>query len=335
VKRSVGLILFGVGVVLLVMAPVVKFAVAPQLVRAPLDINVTLKAGGSGFQYLDAKAGGVVPITVDITRHIRGDVAAGNHDVAVYDETLCLTRDDANQHPGCLRNDSRIVANYQDRVPFDRITGYAVSGAKCGPSGAAECGASVDGQPVVHKGLGYKFPMFTEQKDYEYFDTVSKQSWPMVFKGVETREGLQVYRFEQTITDAPAMTSGIFPSLYSNVRTLWVEPLTGAVIHGQEQIDQRLTGLASTEPGSPVRDPTLVGKTALKGTLAFTPAADKIQADLARKGISSITAITVIVPLGALILGLILVGLGLFLFRAGAAPASGVQTRRPRQPVAV
>lgn len=324
-KRSVGLVLFGVGVVLLVMAPVVKFAVAPALVRAPLDINVTLKAGGSGFQYLDATAGAVVPITVDITRHIRGDVAAGNHDVAVYDETLCLTRDDQNQHPGCLRNDPRIIANYQDRVAFDRVTGYAVSGAKCGPSGAGECSAAVDGQPVEHKGLGYKFPMFTEKKDYEYFDTVSKQSWPMVFKGVETREGLQVYRFEQTITDAPAMTSGIFPSLYSNVRTLWVEPLTGAVIHGQEQIDQRLTGLASTVPGSPVRDPTLVGKTALKGTLAFTPAADKIQADLARKGISSITAITVIVPLGALILGLILVGLGLFLFRR--EPAAGPHAR--------
>ena len=41
----------------------------------------------------------MVPITVDITRHIRGDVAAGNHDVAVYDETLCLTRDDDNEHP--------------------------------------------------------------------------------------------------------------------------------------------------------------------------------------------------------------------------------------------
>lgn len=320
-KRSVGLILFGIGVALLVMAPVVKFVVAPSLVRAPVDVDVTLKAGGTGFQYLDGTTLKVVPITVDITRHIRGDVAAGNHDVAVYDETLCLTRDDENQHPGCLRNDPRIVANYQDRVAFDRVTGYAVNGTKCGPSGAAECAASVDGQATPHKGLGYKFPMSTEKKDYEYFDTVSKLSWPIVFKGVETREGLQVYRFEQTITDAAAMTSGIYPSLYSNVRTLWVEPTTGAVIHGQEQIDQRLTGLASTQPGAPVRDPALVGKTALKGTLAFTPAADKIQADIARKGISSISAITVTVPLVALILGLVLIVVGLLMVRGGLRSA--------------
>jgi hypothetical protein len=323
VKRSVGLVVFGLGILLLVMAPLLKFWVAPKLVRAPLDINVTLKAGGTNFQYLDATAGAVVPITVDITRHIRGDVAAGNHDVAVYDETLCLTRDDQNEHPGCLRDDPRIVANYQDRIAFDRVSGYAVNGKKCGSSGTEECNASVDGEPTDHKGLGYKFPMFTEQKDYEYFDTVSKQAWPIRFKGVENKQGLEVYRFEQTITDASAMTSGIFPSLYSNVRTLWVEPKTGVIIHGQEQIDQRLTGLASTEPGAAMRDPALAGKTALKGTLAFTDAADKIQADLARDGLKSIQLITVVLPLVALVLGIILTGLGLYLMRRPEDPDAG------------
>lgn len=321
-----GLVVFGLGVLLLVLAPTVRFAVAPALVRAPLDIDVTLKAGGTGFQYLDAKAGRVVPITVDITRHLRGDVAAGNHDVAVYDETLCLTRDDANEHPGCLRDDDRIVANYQDRIPFDRVTGYAVKGRVCGESGNVDCKASVDGEPTEHQGLGYKFPMGTEKKDYLYFDTVSKKAWPVQFKGVEKKEGLDVYRFVQTITDAPAMTSGIFPSLYSNVRTLWVEPRTGVIIHGQEQIDQRLTGLASTEPGADMRDPALAGKTALKGTLAFTPAADRLQAGLARDGIRSITGITVLVPLVALVLGIVLVVVGLILVRGGAAPAP--RTRR-------
>ena len=315
-KRSVGLVMFGLGVLLLVMAPVLKFWAAPRLVRAPLDINVTLKAGGENFQYLDAAAGGVVPITVDITRHIRGDVAAGNNDVAVYDETLCLTRDDDNQHPGCLRNDPRIIANYQDRIAFDRVTGYAVNGKKCGPQGNQECNASVDGEPTEHEGLGYKFPMHTQKKDYLYFDTVAKKAYPAVFKGVAKKQGLDVYVFEQTITDAPAMTSGVFPSLYSNVRTLWVEPTTGVIVHGQEQIDQRLTGLASTEPGAEMRDPALAGKTALKGTLAFTEGADKVQAKLANDGISSIKAIELYLPLGALILGLILTVGGLLLARS-------------------
>jgi hypothetical protein len=319
--------MFGLGVALLVMAPVLRFWVAPQLVRAPLDIDVTLKAGGTNFQYLDAQAGQVVPITVDITRHIRGDVAAGNHDVAVYDETLCLTRDDENQHPGCLRDDPRIIANYQDRIAFDRVSGYAVNGAKCGASGTEECHAAVDGEPTDHEGLGYKFPMHTQKKDYVYFDTVSRKGWPIVYKGVDQKQGLEVYRFEQTITDAPAMTSGIFPSLYSNIRTLWVEPATGVIIHGQEQIDQRLTGLATTDPSSAMRDPALAGKTALKGTLAFTEAADAKQADLARQGISSIRMIEVILPVACLVLGLILAGFGLYLALAGGG-SRGYEGRR-------
>jgi hypothetical protein len=318
VKRTVGLLVFGLGVLLLVMAPVVRFWVAPQLVRAPLDINVTLKAGGTNFQYLDAKAGGVVPITVDITRHIRGDVAAGNHDVAVYDETLCLTRDDDKKHPGCLRDDDRIIANYQDRIAFDRVSGYAVDGKKCGPSGDQTCNASVDGEPTKHEGLGYKFPMDTQKVDYLYFDTVAKKAYPMKYSGVDHKQGLEVYKFVQTVTDAPAMTSGIFPSLYSNTRSLWVEPKTGVIVHGQEQINQRLTGLASTEPGAPMRDPALAGKTALQGTLAFTDAADKIQGKLAEDGIKSVDAIKVILPLAALILGLIGIVVGLLLARSGS-----------------
>ena len=315
VKRKVGLVVFGLGVALLVMAPVIRFGVAPQLVRAPLDINVTLKAGGTGFEYLDAEVGETVPITVDVTRHIRGDVAAGNHDVAVYDESLCLTRDDAGEEPGCLRNDPRIISNFQDRVAFDRVSGYAVQGNVCGDSGDQDCGASVDGEPTVHEGLGYKFPMHTEKKDYLYFDTVSKKAWPMRYQGVERREGLPVYTFEQTITDAPAMTNGVFPSLYSNVRTLWVEPTTGVIIHGEEQINQRLTGLASLEPGASMRDPALAGLTALKGTLAFDESADQAQAELARDGISSIRAVEVFLPLGCLVLGLILIIVGVVLIR--------------------
>lgn len=315
VKRSVGLVMFGLGVMLLVMAPVIRFWVAPRLIRAPLDTNVVLKAGGDNFLYLDAKAGGIVPITVDITRHIRGDVAAGNQDVAVYDESLCLTRDDNHTNPGCLRGDPRIVANYQDRIAFDRVTAYAVNGKKCGPDGNQACGESTDGVPTEHEGIGYIFPMGTQKKTYLYFDTIARKASDMVFKGVETKEGLEVYRFEQVITDAPAMTSGIFPSLYSNTRIVWVEPTTGVIIHGQETINQRLTGLASMEPGAPMRDPALAGLTALKGTLAFTPSANKIEAKLARDGISSIRLVRVILPLVALFLGLILLGFGLFLAR--------------------
>ncbi|HET7277412.1 MAG TPA: DUF3068 domain-containing protein [Dermatophilaceae bacterium] len=325
-RRNLGLGLFGLGVLLLVLAPVIRFAVAPQLVRAPLDVDVTLPHGGTDFRYLSATEGREVVLPhVSVTRHIQGDVKSGNHDVAVYEQGLCLTRDDKDQKLGCLENDPRTIVNFYTRFAFDRVTGLAVSGAKCGSSGKENCQQAEDGDTVVHQGLGFTFPQLTEKKTYLYWDNVARKAYPMQYVDQEKKEGLTVYKFRQVITDAPAMTSGVFPSLYSNTRTLWIEPTTGAIIHGQEEINQRLTGRASNDPGAAMRDPSLAGLTALQGTLAFTPEADRIQAKIARDGIASINLIRVYLPLGSLVLGVILVAVGLVLTlaRGGQPRPSG------------
>lgn len=326
-KRTVGLALFGLGVFLLVLAPVIRFAVAPQLVRAPVDVDVTLPHGGTDFRYLSATEGKEVVLPhVSVTRHIQGDVKAANHDVAVYEQALCLTRDDNDEKLGCLENDPRIIVNFYTRFAFDRVSGLAVSGNKCGSNGKQDCQQAEDGDTVVHEGLGMTFPQFTEKKTYPFWDVPSRAAYPMKFVDVEKREGLTVYKFRQVITDAPAMTNGVFPSLYSNTRTLWVEPTTGAIIHGQEEIDQRLTGRASTDPGSEMRDPALAGLTALQGTLAFTPEANRIQADIARDGIRSIEMIRLWLPLVSLCLGIVLTLVGALLY-AASRPSPGRRAR--------
>ncbi len=323
-KRNLGLVLFGLGVLLLVLAPVIRFVVAPQLVRAPLDVDVTLPHAGTDFRYLSSTEGRVVVLPhVSVTRHIQGDVKSGNHDVAVYEQALCLTRDDNDEKLGCLENDPRIIANFYTRFAFDRVTALAVTGNKCGSSGKENCQQAEDGDTVVHQGLGMTFPMFTEKKTYPYWDSPARKAYPMRYIDQETKEGLTVYKFQQVITDAPAMTGGVFPSLYSNTRTLWVEPKTGAIIHGREEINQRLTGRASNDPGAAMRDPSLAGLTALQGTLEFTPEADRIQAKIAKDGIKSIDLIRLYLPLGSLVLGLILVVVGLVL----ALPRGGEPRR--------
>jgi hypothetical protein len=331
VKRTVGLVLFGLGVLLLVLAPLVRYVVAPQLVRAPVDVDVTLPHGGTSFRYLSATEGKEVLLPhVSVTRHIQGDVKAANHSVAVYEQALCLTRDDNDEKLGCLENDPRIIVNFYTRFAFDRVTGLAISGNKCGSSGKQNCQQAEDGDTVVHEGVGMTFPMFTQKKTYPYWDNVARKAYPMQFVDVEKKQGLTVYKFRQVITDAPAMTGGVLPSLYSNTRTLWVEPKTGAIIHGQEEIDQRLTGRASNDPGAEMRDPSLAGLTALQGTLAFTPEADRTQAKIARDGIQSIDLIRVYLPLVSLVLGFLLVLLGLLLYAQGPRRRHAAGTPRRR-----
>ena len=180
-RRGLGLLFVGLGVFLLVLAPIVRFAVAPRLVKAPLDIHAQIDAGGDNFNYLDATAGKNVSITVSVTRTIIGDVSAGNNNVAVYDESLCLTRDDNHEGLGCQRAGSPLlITNSSDRVAFDRVSALPVHGNVCGSNEDQDCKANVNGDTSIkHDGLGYKFPIDTEKKTYLLFDTEVGKSFTM------------------------------------------------------------------------------------------------------------------------------------------------------------
>jgi hypothetical protein len=334
VKRALSLILVGLGVALIVIAGVVRFWAAPRLVKAPVDINAVLHAGGDNFNYLDATAGKNVPITVSVTRHIVGDVSASNSKVAVYDESLCLTRDDQHQGLGCVgQGDPRLITNSSDRVAFDRVSGMAVTGDVCGSSQTQPCNANVNGSSDAahtHVGLDYKFPIDTQKKTYQFFDTVVGKPFPAVYvRTVKVHYGpggksvLNCYMFVQTITDQPVYTNGVLPSTYSNVRTLWVEPTTGVIVDGSENLKQVLTGRQGLDPTSPLVSPTLANLVALQGLLKFDAPTIASQAKLATDSLPKIHAVRLSIPIGGLVLGLIALIVGLALARSGGAGASG------------
>ena len=65
------------------------------------------------------------------------------------------------------------------------------------------------------EGLTLTFPFGTEQKDYDVFNSTTRQAFPATFEGVEELEGLEVYRFEVSIPetvvrelDVPASFAG-------------------------------------------------------------------------------------------------------------------------------
>jgi hypothetical protein len=329
VKRIGSHVLLFVGVFLLVLGISVKFFVAPRAVKAPLQIPEkyrTIIATGENFQFLNAKTLQPDNISVYITRHIQGDVSKGNSKVAVYQESLCLTRDDGT-HPGCVdKNDDRLITNSTDQVAFDRISGMAVNDAKYGES--------VDGDPTIkHSGLGYKFPIDSKKKTYPYFDTVVGKAFPMEYKGSEKLEGLRVYRYVQTIVDQPVYTNHVLPSTYTNTRTVWVEPTTGAIVKGREDLTQTLTGRADLDATSELRDPVLAGKVALKGVLQFDDNTVKLQAQLAKDNLPKVAVVRFILPLVSFILGLILTVLAFFRLRGRQSAKHGGGSPAPQVPV--
>jgi hypothetical protein len=336
VKRIFGFALLFVGVFLIVLAPLVKWVVAPRVIKAPLEIPekyTKILAHGDKFNYLDASQGTIVPISVSVTRTIIGDVSkdqGGDSKNAVYDESLCLTRDDGS-HPGCVdKTDARLITNTTDRVAFDRKTGMAVNDPKYR--------TNVNGDPnIKHEGLSYKFPIDTEKKSYPFFDTVVGKAFPMNYAGTEKIEGMKVYKFVQKIVDQPVYTNGVLPSSYTNTRTVWIEPTTGVIVKGQEELTQMLTGRASLDPNSELRDPSLANVIALQGTLVFTDPTVRNQKQLANDNLPKIDLVRTWIPLIAGIVGLLALAGGLVLLLTGRRqppPAEEIPPwPQPEQPV--
>jgi hypothetical protein len=303
-RRGLGLLLFGLGVFLLVLAPLLRFYAYPALAKAPLDQDSQTVSVAPNATYLDIGALELVEgATLTATRRVQGDVAAGNDERAVWDVFVRV------------ENQGNLVTATTDRVAFDRNTSEAVN---C-------CGESLNGAPHRHEGIEYKFPFGAEKKTYQYFDTTLGEASDMVYKASEEIEGVNVYRYEQVIEptkiaelDVPGTligrteTSVPVDRYYSNLRRVWVEPDTGVIVRGQE------------EQLSTLRDDT--GEdvlTVTDATLTFNRATVAEQADTAKDGARLLGLIRTIGPMVLGLLGLVLLGVGLVLtLRSGGGGGS-------------
>ena len=320
--RAIGLGLLGLGAFLLATALAVRLFLEPALVRLPLDQTAEPTAKGTDIEFFDLAAQRQLRgLEADVRQRVEGDPGskAAGEDVAVWNFGSTLTATD-----GTLLN----AGTY--RVCIDRRSAEAV-----------DCAVDhVDyDDDVSVEGLTLTFPFRTEQKDYDVFNSTTRAAFPATFQGVEELEGLEVYRFEMVIpetvirsTDVPAALVGSTRSgtvkadvVYSNERTIWVEPTSGVIVTSEEH------------PNTVLRGPD--GKTAatiLAGT--FAGDSDTIAAGVQRaqdiRG--QITTVKTVVPLVLLGLGLLLLVIGILLLRradaAGAHRAEFFETPVAREP---
>lgn len=298
-KKWAGALLIGLGVFLVIAAPLVRFYLAPSLVKIPIDQESSSESEATGATYLErATASLKFNQTVRATREVRGVVKDGTEDRAVWDVYLTVT----NADTGAL------ISASTDRVAMDRRTGESI---RC-------CEETVDGEPVEHKGLTYTFPFGTEKKSYEYFDNTIKETRPMRYLGTAEIGGVEVYRFRQVVEettvdrlDVPGALVGLpnQPTVqadltYATTRTVWVEPASGVIVRGQQQQKQTLKAAGAPQE-------TVV----LDALFRFTDDTVENGLDSAREARSSILLLTVVGPAAALILGLILVLIGVALLR--------------------
>jgi hypothetical protein len=311
--RRVGFVLVFVGLFLLFFGLFERFYAYPRLKKAPLDQYSTPVATGTGtyFNRSPDRLEEVTGAQLLNKRVVRGDVAAGTDEVAVWD-SFNSTIDTA---------DKGVITATQERIALDRVTAQSV---QC-------CGEN-----PRHQGLTLKFPFGTEKTTYQFWDGPAQRALPAAYTRTERLEGIDVYRFEQRIDrldvgdqeipgalagdpDTPSIQTNI---IYSNLKTLWVEPATGIIVKAQQDVSQVL----ETPGGEQVL-------TLLDGVLTYDEATVGANADDAASGANRLRLLGTILPAAALLLGLIAVAAGLVLLRSPAGRRVARGEQRPADAV--
>jgi hypothetical protein len=296
--------LLGVGAALLVVAALMRFYAYDRLAVAPIDQDSTSTLVGPDATIFDVKT--LSERQTDLTTRARtvGDIQASKDagdNVRVWVNTSSTTDSDGN-----------VVSRDIDRVAFDAHTGEAIN--CCGEYYETTEG---DQQKIEHKGLQFKFPFDTQKQTYDWWDSTLLKAMPIAYVRSEDVEGYNTYVFQQSIdptvtdtVDVPASVLGEkgngnleAQQVYSNTRTLWVEPNTGVVLKRTEQQDNYLQYDGERKV------------TTTKVTTGYTEATSKEFADEYGMLGTLLHLIHTVLPIVLLVLGLLLVVLGGIVFR--------------------
>ena len=303
--RTIGLGLLALGAFLLAGALVIPLLLAPALVKLPLDEKADAVAHGTGVEFYDIKnQKQLTGLDVVVRQHVLGhpDAPGAGDDVAVWERGTVL-----KSSGGTVLK----ASSYQ--VCLDRMTALSIPCAS----------TTIDGHTGARiEGLTSTFPIGTKKTTYPFYDSSAGKAFPARFTGVETKGGLQVYRFEQVVPEtvistdpAPGTMAGTgapgnVPAeiVYSNTRTLWVEPTSGIIVTADQDVKEVVRG-----PGG------ATGVTLLAGS--FAPDADGVAKGVqrAKDARFQITLLRSVLPWSMAGAGLLLVVVGLLMVRRSTA----------------
>ncbi len=352
-------VLFAGGVFLVGFAALARFYAYPVLAVAPSDQITEAKADAPNARIFGVKELSEVTLDLEAVRHVKADPKLSeqaskdlDRKVVVYEMAVVTDKPGYVLPDDAEKTDAWPRSFTLERMVLDAHTAEAVDWKPKDLANSEylstkiESGddyrdynddvVSPEGKPNFkgHKGLVLKFPFGTEKKRYNFWELNTRQAWPIDFKKEEKILGLTTYKFEQTVPTTKISTIEGVPCSalklscsgsvdvdrdYASNRTIWVEPVTGAII---KAVDKQYSTLQYQ--GQAVA-------TATDGTFTYTdetvkknvegvkdPSTGKIDGGYKDKAFQ-LNLVKNVAPLIALILGILLIALAGFL-QARPAP---------------
>ena len=285
-RKILGPILVGLGG-FLIAAAVLTTVWAPGVVKkTPIDVNTLTRLSGT-VEKLDTATGKLVPNEVKVTSITKADSGASDDDVVAFVNTSCVVIDDGTDVPDCVSGeDARLITASTDVFATDRVTALAVDGKGYLPDDA-----------VPHEGLVNKWPFDAEKKTYPYWDGTSGEAVDAVYDRTDDVDGVEVYVYKVTITDAPIEIAKGVNGTYTDSKEIYVEPKTGDILNQTDDQQRYL------DDGTQVLD--------LK--IGFTDAQQAKSSSDAKDNVAQLDLILRTVPLVGYLVGIPLLILGVVL----------------------
>lgn len=325
-RRALGFVAIVLGALLIGLGLMARPFMYERLATVPLDQRTTSVSMGQNMDVLyphrtpeGAAIDKLSGVTVQNTREVNG-IPGVAHEYGVEDSQAFWQSSSVSR---AQVDGEWVDLSYSDSgVSIDRRSGEATN--CCGDYRSTGDLDNPDAlEDTTHEGLVFKFPFNVQKETYQWWDGDLQKALPMEFQDEEDIFGTNTYRFQQQIPDTVIATREVPGTLfaadlegnvdadlhYENTRTLWVEPNTGVVIKGEEQVNKTLQ--------APGQQP--VGFTV--GTIGFDD--ETIQANADEWGSKGSLLGLIRGPLMwyLLIPGLILLGLGAFLVLTGRRDA--------------
>lgn len=287
------LVLLGLGVFLLVLAPMLAWYVAPRAQRTPVDVDVTTVFTGTGSYFDTGTLRTKNRQKITITRHVLGDVAESERSGrAVWDVSTTVDTPVTLE----LKDPRKAFQWTLERWVTDRRTNAPVHCCKEAPT-------RFEGDAYL------KFPFDVQRRTYRWWDNTLGAAVPLRFAGTKHVQGYEGYRFTGTVAPTrtgsrqvpgrlvgrPAQGQVQAEEWYANSGIeMVVEPRTGRIIN------------ASISPHKTLRAPgaRTDAVTLLRGSgLEFTPATQRRQVALADADSTRLKTVGETAPLAAAVVG--------------------------------
>ena len=325
-RRVLGFVAIALGALLVGIALLARPFMYDRLAIVPLDQDTTSVSVGQNMSVLyphrtdeGSAIDKLTGVTVQNTREVNGIPGIPREYGVEGDQAFWQSSSVSRAQV----DGEWVDLSYSDSgVSIDRRTGEATN--CCGDYRSTGDLDNPDAvEDATHEGLVFKFPFNVQKETYQWWDGDLLEPRPIEFQDEEEIFGTNTYRFQQVIPKTvianrqvpgdlfePAIRGNAIANLtYMNTRTLWVEPNTGVVIKGEEEVEKTL----STAGRDPV--PFTVG------TIGFDD--ETIQANADEWGGKGSLLGLLRGPLlwYLLIPGLLLIGLGAFLVLSGRPTA--------------